>query len=285
MRAFWNALRLSWDAYRRAFWNGLPDEAAWANFTLRLLAILLITSVTLFLARRVKGWVTQLLGRARIAANLIALTGNGVFIGIVLLGIAVLLIIFGANWTAVVASLSVVTVALGLALQDVLKNLIAGVYILLEQPFKICDRIDVKGISGEVQGIDIRTTILRTDEGIQVLVPNSVIFTEIVSNRSAYDIHRVALQLDEVRTPFQDLSRLVNDALAPFPDIEHAPAPKLTIQKVNDDGTTTTRIEYWQRGTTVILPEVLERLKEAFPGADITINAAATEPAAKTTPL
>ncbi len=129
----------------------------------------------------------------------------------------------------------------------------------------------VKGVSGEVEGIEIRTTILRTEEGLQVLIPNNVIFTEVLTNRSAYETRRVALQLANARAPFADLNRLVNEALAGFEQIERAPAPKLTIQKVNGDSATLA-VEYWQRGEGAPLAAVLARLKETFPEADITVT-------------
>lgn len=264
-------LRGFWESFRSGLLNGLPGGNDLARFLIQLIKIVLIGGITLAVARQVKHWAARLLGRSRIAPNVIALSGNGVFVIALLLGISWLLAALGASWTAVVASLSVATVALSLSLQDLLKNFVAGVYLLLEQPFKIGDQLTVKGVAGEVEGIEIRTTILRTEEGLQVLIPNNVIFTEVLMNRSAYGTRRVALQLANVTAPFADLSRLVNDALGEFEQIERTPAPKLTIQKVIGD-IATLGVEYWQRGEGAPLPEVLATLREAFPGADITVT-------------
>ena len=269
------ALGQFWHNFVTALWNGLPKADDLALFLLRLAELLVIGALTLWLARRVKGWAARLLGRSRIAPNVIALLGNVVFVLIVLLGVSWLLSTFGASWTALLTSLGVLTVALSLSLQDVLKNFVSGVYLLVEQPFSIGDQVVVKGVAGEVQGIDIRTTILRTEEGLQVLVPNNVVFTEVLTNRSAYDTRRVVLNLEDVRVEFGSLSRLVNEALEPFPSIAHTPAPKVTIHKVAGE-TATIGIEYWQRGHAAILPEVLARLRGAFPGANITVTTDAT---------
>lgn len=271
-----NALRTFWDNFLTSLLNGLPGSAELAHTLLLLTETVIVVTLTLILARRIKTLAGRLLGRSRINPNVIALAGNAVFISVLLLGVGALLKVFDAGWTAILASLSVVTVAIGLAFQDVLKNLIAGVYILLEQPFRIGDQIDVKGVTGEVEGIDIRTTILRTDEGLQVLVPNNIVFTEVVTNRSAYDTRRVVLQLSNVRTAFQDLSHQIGEVFGAFDDIEHIPAPKVTIQKLNDDGTSTVGVEYWQRGAAAILPDVLERLRHAFPDAGITVTSDGT---------
>jgi small-conductance mechanosensitive channel len=267
------ALQGFWDSFRDELLNGLPSGNDLARFLLQLLKLALIAGLTLWVAQRSKRWAAQLLGRARVAPNVIALLGNGVFVLTLIFGLSWLLAALGATWTAVLASLSVVTVAFGLALQDLLKNFVAGVYILLEQPFQIGDQVVVKGVGGAVEGVDIRTTVLRTEEGLRVLVPNNVVFTEIVTNRSAYDTRRVALQLADARVDFNDLSRLVNDALAPFEAIVRAPAPKVTIQKANE-GTATIGVEYWQRGTGADLPDVIARLKERFPEALITVTMA-----------
>ena len=265
-------IRNFWRNFRTQLWDNLPNGDDLANILTALGQTLIVTLVTLYLARRIRSWVSRLLGRSRLNPNLIALAGNGAFLLVLSLGVTTLLRVFGAGWTPLPASLSAATVAVGLALQDLLRNVGAGIYILIERPFKIGDRIDVKGITGEVEGIDFRTTVLRTDEGLQVLVPNAIVFTEIVTNRSAYDTHRVTLHLDDVRAEFKDLSRLVNEALAPFEPIERAPAPKVTIQRVNDDSTKTVALQYWQRGNEPILPDVLARLKDVFPEADITIK-------------
>ncbi len=275
MDLFWNF----WRSFREGLVRALPRGADFAALLVQIGQVLIITAITLFVARQVKNWVARLLGRSWISPNLIALAGNGAFVLTVVIGVTWLLRTLGATSTAIVTSLSVITVAIGLSVQDILRNLVAGVYLLLEQPFKIGDEIAVKGIAGEVEGIDIRTTILRTDEGLQVLVPNSVVFTEVVTNRSAYDTRRVALVLREVETPFKDLNRLVREALRPFEEIAHTPAPRVTIQGVND-GSSTVAVEYWQRGSAPILPDVLARLKEAFPEADIAVTATgATQPA------
>lgn len=263
-------LRDFWESFRTGLLRGLPGGNDLAQFLLQSLKMVLIGSITLYIAQRIKLAAGRLLGRSRIAPNVIALSANGAFALTLLLGFSWLLAALGASWTAVLASLSVATVALSLSLQDVLRNFVAGIYLLLEQPFKMGDHLSVRGVAGRVEGIDLRTTILRTDEGQQILIPNNVIFTEVLTNRSTYNPDRVALQLTNVVAPFADLNRLVGAALADFEEIARTPAPKLTIQKVNGDAATL-GVEYWHSGDGPTLAAVLAKLKETFPGADITV--------------
>jgi small conductance mechanosensitive channel len=264
-------LKEFWDSFWSGLLNGLPGGKDLAEFLLDLLRIALIGVITFYAMRTLRRWVTRLLGRSRLPPNIITLTGNGIVAIVAVIGISWLLAAFGASWTALIASFSAATVAISLSLQDVLKNYVAGIYLLVEQPFKIGDQVEVKGVTGQVEGVEFRMTILRTEAGVQVLVPNNVIFTEVLTNRSAYGTRRVALQLTNVTAPFADLSGMVNEALDEFEQIERKPAPKLTIQKVNGDSATL-GVEYWQRSEGAPLPAVLAKLKETFPGADITVT-------------
>lgn len=261
-----------WTNFLSAFARGLPRADDLAGALMRVLQALAVVALTLLAARTLKRWSSRLLARSRISPNVLALAGNAVFVLVLVLGISWLLGVFGASWTAVVASLSVVTVAISLSLQDVLKNLVAGVYLLLEQPFKIGDEISVKGVSGEIEGIDIRTTIIRTGDGEQVLVPNTIVFTEVLTNRSAYNTRKVSLRLEAVRAAFEELDRIVKETLAPFEAIERAPAPRVTIQAVETESVTI-GIDFWQRGPVSVVPDLLPRLRAKFPEAKITILA------------
>jgi small-conductance mechanosensitive channel len=261
-----------WNSFGKALSDGLPNADDLAQFVIRGVQVIVVLTITLFLAQRIKGWVTRLLGRSRIDPNILALAGNGVFLLILLVGIFCLLGLFGANWTAILASLSVVTVAIGLAVQDVLKNLVSGVYLLLERPFKIGDQIALRTVAGKVEGIDIRTTVLRTEDGVQVLVPNTIVFSEIVTNQSAYGTRRVALQLTGVKADYQELHHLVLEALEPFEEVAHTPAPKVLIQKV-DAGSLTIAVEFWTRNGSATVPDILSRLQAVFPAAQMTITA------------
>jgi small conductance mechanosensitive channel len=262
-----------WESFRAGLLSGLPGGQDLAHFLIQVLKIALIGALTLWVAGRAKNWSTRLLGRARVAPNVIALLGNGAFVLALLFGISWLLAALGANWAAIVASLSAVTVALGLARPDILKNFVAGIYLLIEQPFKIGDRVTVKGVGGQVEGIGIRTMVLRTEEGMRVMVPNNTVFTEVVTNRSAYDTRHVALQIADTRVEFDKMGGLVDEALASFEGIVRNPAPKLTIQKATDD-LATIGLDYWYRGTETPLTEVIEGLQDRFPEATITVTAA-----------
>jgi hypothetical protein len=91
---------------------------------------------------------------------------------------------FGIPLSAVVTFVGVIGLGITLALQDILRNFFAGLYMTFERPFRLGDTVSVKDQRGVVENIGIRTTTLRTDENVQVLIPNMVMFVEIVLNRT-----------------------------------------------------------------------------------------------------
>ena len=77
--------------------------------------------------------------------------------------------------------LGIGTVAIGFAFQNILQNFLAGILLLLQEPFRLGDLISVMGIEGNVSDIQARATIVKTKEGREVIIPNAVIFTNPVA--------------------------------------------------------------------------------------------------------
>lgn len=127
-------------------------------------------------------------------------------ISIVAYGIAFFAVLtrFGFNTTGILTLLSAFTVAIGLAFQDVARNFISGVFMLAERPFRVGDRVTVRNQEGTVQGIDIRTTMLRTDDGSLLMVPNSLMFTEILRNDSRYNLRTISYYIT-TKTPIDEI--------------------------------------------------------------------------------
>jgi small-conductance mechanosensitive channel len=108
---------------------------------------------------------------------------------VVILGIIILLSYFGVNITGLAAVLGIGGLALSLAAQDTIADAIAGFIILVDQPFRIGDRIEIQGEGtwGDVVDIGLRTTRIRTRDNRLVIVPNSTISDNQVINYSYPD--------------------------------------------------------------------------------------------------
>jgi small conductance mechanosensitive channel len=102
---------------------------------------------------------------------------------ITLLGFLIALSVIAPSFQAadLVKVLGIGTVAIGFAFQNILQNFLAGILLLLQEPFRLGDFISVTGIEGNVSDIQARATIVTTKEGRQVIIPNATIFTNPVA--------------------------------------------------------------------------------------------------------
>ena len=112
------------------------------------------------------------------------LVGRIIDIIVIGLGVSTILDTLGVPLTTFVTVLGVAGLGISLAMQDVLKSFVAGTFLLFERPFRIGDEISLKDQRGIVENIGIRTTRLRTANNVQVIIPNGVVFAEVVANRT-----------------------------------------------------------------------------------------------------
>ncbi|MEM8559827.1 MAG: mechanosensitive ion channel family protein [Bacteroidota bacterium] len=108
-------------------------------------------------------------------------------------GVIMVLSQLGINVTAAVAGLGIAGLALGFAARDTMENLIAGVTVLLDQPFRVGDNIEVDGIFGTVTEITLRSTRLRTLNAEIAIFPNTEMITHKVINHTMLDTLRVCI--------------------------------------------------------------------------------------------
>jgi small conductance mechanosensitive channel len=99
----------------------------------------------------------------------------------------------GVQTTSFIAVLGAAGLAVGLALQGSLSNFAAGVMIIIFRPFKIDDYVEGGGVSGTVKAIHIFTTTLTTPDNKRVIVPNSKMMGDNITNYSAEGTRRVDL--------------------------------------------------------------------------------------------
>jgi small-conductance mechanosensitive channel len=141
----------------------------------------IVALITLYAASRVRQTLNTFF-RGRGDLGLAILLGRTSYFLILFIGGLIVLRVFGLDATILFASLGVVGLAISLALQDVLKNVFAGIYLLIERPFQVGDTIKVRDFIGVVETIELRTTLLRAEDAV-IHVPNAILFSEILVNR------------------------------------------------------------------------------------------------------
>src|SRR5207245_4129948 len=153
------------------------------DYALRTLWAVVVVAIALVVARAVRGVTMRRLTSHRAQGNATVLLGNLAQLGVIVLGILIVLAIYtqGAfGW--ILTSFSIVGIVIGLSLQDIMRNFFAGVWVLVERPFRIGDTIDVSGYTGLVEEIAFRTTQLRTVDGREFVDPNGDFMTKPVVN-------------------------------------------------------------------------------------------------------
>ncbi|MEJ2265713.1 MAG: mechanosensitive ion channel family protein [Anaerolineales bacterium] len=145
----------------------------------------------------------------------------------------------------IIELLGITSIAIGFAFRDVAQNFLAGILVLLTQPFRIGDQIIVSGFEGTVEDIQTRATFIRMYDGRRVVIPNANLFIESVivntaaeTRRSQYDIGiSYEADLDQAR-------RLMLRAMSRVEDVLPDPSPDTLVVKL-DESTVNVRARWW----------------------------------------
>ncbi len=180
--------------------------------------------------------VNQRLGRQHNVGLVLGRLAQG---AIVLVGLLVALVIAvpGFQPGQLIQVLGLSTVAIGFAFQDIFKNFLAGILILLSQPFRIGDQIIVGkgGFEGTVEEIQTRATFIKTYDGRRVVIPNADLFSDSVIVNTAYDKRR--LEYDFGIGYGDDVERargIIRDALSRTEGVLADPAPEVLLVGLGD---------------------------------------------------
>lgn len=123
-----------------------------------------------------------------------------------------------------IAGLGVSSVAIGFAFKDILQNWLAGLLILLRQPFETHDQIEVNGYEGTVERIETRATIIKTYDGQRVVIPNSDIYTNSVLVKTAHEKRRSEYDVGiGYGDGIEEACEVIRKAVDAIPEVETDP--------------------------------------------------------------
>ena len=160
------------------------------SFGTNLLAALAIFFIGRWVATRVVTLMKAALTRAKVDKTLVSFLGNVANIGLLILVIIAALGKLGIPTTSVTALIGGAGLAVALSLKDQLSNFAAGALIILFRPFKVGDFIRVNGFEGIVREIKMVQTSLSTPDNEEVVLPNSVVMSNSIVNRSSLSLCR-----------------------------------------------------------------------------------------------
>ncbi len=151
--------------------------------------------------------------------------------GLLALGFLVGLGLLGLDLTRLTIVASAFGVGIGFGLQGVVNNFVSGLILLFERPIHVGDVIQVGDLSGEVRRIGIRASLLRTGQGAEIIVPNSQLISDRVTNWTLSDRHRridVQVGVNYGAPPQKVIELLAATAMA-HPQVLRNPAPKVAF--------------------------------------------------------
>ena len=184
---------------------------------------------------------------------------------------------FSQRWPLadLIALLGLGSVAIGFAFQDIFKNFLSGILLLLQEPFSLGDQIIVGEYEGTVAEIALRSTQIRTYRGELVVVPNSIVFTSPVQVMTGRPQRRTDLAIGvDYNTPLPMAVSTLAQAAKSVEEIKHSPSIEVDIVGFGDSSIDLV-VRYWtnseQKSVRRIKTQMMIALKQACDDADIGI--------------
>lgn len=151
---------------------------------------------------------------------------------IILLGafVALAIVIPSFKPGDLVQLLGVSGVAVGFAFRDILQNFLAGILILITEPFTIDDQIIFKEFEGTVEHIQTRATLIRTYDGSRIVIPNAELFTNSVKVNTAFEKRRLQYDIGiGYGDSIEEAKQIILDVLRNIPEALQDPAPEALV--------------------------------------------------------
>ena len=257
------------------------------NITLTLLIIGLGVGIGRTVMRLVIG---GRLAEHRLDVNIRTLLGRIVYSITLTVIVFWILSLWQVSIAVPVTVISALTVAFTFAIQDILKDLVAGLYILVEHPFHIGDQITTATYTGIVENVQLRATRLRLVSGEEVSIPNALIFGGIVVNNTEYEQRRATIALIMLQDTFHQ-DETPSQILKIVKEMENVlvkPEPTIAVSRFAGmtGGFTEASTGFTGMGKTVFLTlrfwmpggryetltEVMCALHEALPDVDLVVE-------------
>lgn len=208
-----------------------------------------------------------------------SLISNLVMYFIIIVDIVMILDVFGVDTKTLIASLGVVGIVAGLAVQDTLKDFISGISIVLENQYRVGDTITVKGFRGEVISLGIKSTKLRAYTGEIMIIANHLI-EEVINHSLEKSVAIVDIPI-AYDTNIEKLENALNDL---FSDLKingiNGDIKMLGIQSYDDSSMSyrivcdTVPMEHFQveRDLKKVIKKCLDKNKIVIPFPQVVVH-------------
>lgn len=146
---------------------------------------------------------------------------------------------------SIVAGAGITAFVIGFAFKDIGENLLAGVMLAFSRPFSLGDKIKSDGHEGKVIGLTLRQTIIKTNDGYDIFLPNSSILKSPLINGTVDDLLRHEFEVTANFEPDLHIKiPLIQKALSEVKGVLHKPAPQVRLSQ-KDIGKIALKVMYW----------------------------------------
>jgi small conductance mechanosensitive channel len=265
-------------------WNGVlslwRDVIRSLPFILSGLFILVLSAAAGVFASRLMRTFLRIRIRANLLRNVMA-RGMGmlVFLG----GAYIVLRVAGLTQLAltVVGGTGLVGLAVGIAFRDITENFLASIFLSIQRPFETGDLVEITGVTGYVQQLNVRTTILMTLDGNLVQIPNAAVYKSnlrnFTSNANRREDFAIGIGYDDSINEAQEIAQKV---LVDHPAVLREPEPSVLVDSLGAS-TVNLRVYFWLNGREhswlKVRSSVIRQVKSAFQNNGISMPDEARE--------
>jgi small conductance mechanosensitive channel len=252
-------------------WNGVLD--IWRGFirSLPLLAFALVILALAFVAGRITTRGTRRVLHNRVSARLLrSVIAHAAGALVFLAGVYIVLRVAGLTQLALtlVGGTGLIGLALGIAFRNITENFLASIFLSMQRPFETDDLVEIDGVTGYVQQLNPRTTILMNLDGNLVQIPNATVYKSnlrnFTTNSNRRESFEVGIGYDD---PVNEAQEDARNVLAAHPAVLQDPEPAVLVDSLGR-ATVNLRIYFWLNGREhswlKVRSSVIRLVKRAF---------------------
>ncbi|MFH2092930.1 MAG: mechanosensitive ion channel domain-containing protein [Pseudomonadota bacterium] len=246
----------------------------WATtYSVKIIAALIIFIIGKWLARKITSLITKLMEKSNVDITLTKFLDNILYYTLMIVVILAAAGQLGINTTSFLTIVGAAGLAVGLALKDSLSNFASGVMLILFRPYRVGDVVTAGGVTGGVAEIALFNTTLNTPDNQRVIVPNSSITSNVITNVTANPTRRVDLVIgisydDDIKKAKDILESIIKEDSR----VLDTPAYKIAVSELADSSVNIVvrpwvkTTEYWD-----VYFDLTEKIKTTFDAQGITI--------------
>jgi small conductance mechanosensitive channel len=263
-----------WQTLVKSAMNWIVSPQGGVQLATRILVIGAALLALFIVAKFVRGYAGRAFGRvpniSKLLQGFLAMVVYWITIAV---GLMIVLSALGVDVTPLFAVFGGGTFILAFAMQETLGNLAAGLMIMINRPFDEGDYVSIAGLGGTVKHVSIVSTEIVTPDNQVIVIPNSKVWGDVITNVTASDTRRVDLVFGiGYQDSIEQAQTVLEEVVAAHPLVLQDPAPVIRVNELADSSVNfivrpwTKTVDYW-----TVHWDIHRAVKEAFDARGISI--------------